>query len=387
MKYVQGLRSPWLWLCLIAAVFTAITFCATFYESGATTPDLLITVYGSLLGSSITILALIGILISLVVERRINRGLDILDEIQEKRWESLLPEESQLVFDSLKRVYKIRYKKAQMGRVWKHGMSLIYILCLAVSILTLFSTAYILETTKTGMIGAFVYSLAAGLLILSLLGFGYLLRDLLSLRKGWIFILNHWEKLGDLDFLGSPQIEREGEHKDEGLELDFKTIMVSFGLIRVQAVLRQIKEYYLKIRSPFRDLKAKSEICFETGERTLIAESRSFEDQNPTKPIILQEKDCPTIFQGTTPWRLRIELRGPFPDGFCKDKESKILFKGIRYIFQEETREREVGVPINFKLREVAYMKPEETIDDFTWKETWITIFRSHDKSGQIQAN
>ncbi|MCJ7631700.1 hypothetical protein MUP77_04765 [Candidatus Bathyarchaeota archaeon] len=331
--------------------------------------ELLVSILGSLLGVSATITTLIGIFISLAIERvREARTLilEILDEMQKIQWAMLAPEESQKTFDSMRRLYGVRYKQMYVPKAYKKTFFLVYYSGMAMTIVILSLMGYVLDIDEIGMLGALVFVAASGLAIVPLIALGYLILDLLSPRRGWMFVANEPQSLDNLGDLAS------------ALALDYRVVISKFGLIRVQAVLAEPSKYYLLIRSAFKDLGSNYDIVFETMKKNYRMSGSLIEDKIAT--VLVKKKDFPPIFQRTVSWRLHINLHGPFPRGFCTGEHGKLLFKEIRYIFKEVSRVRNVGIPTDLKLIEVAYVKPEENIDNLILRERWTTIFRSFDK-------
>lgn len=371
---MKTLASSVIGLVLFAFACGVIIAIATFISSGISTPDMMISIYCSLLEASVTIAAFVSIFMSWVVERKINRGLEILDQMQENQWAQPTPEVLEQTFERMKDQYGNRYRNAELPKKLKGAIMVIYIPCIVVGVSALVTIGYLLEGGKMGVV-AFIYISAAALMVASLLAFGFFLFDLMSLKKGWLFIL---PDLDEFKYLGSLRAK---------IGLDFKAI-IKLGLIRVRAAIDKKGEYCLLLIPKFEDLESHYEVVFVAEEHTWRIPPRAFkvrenENEDNTEEISIRKNDFPPAFQEATPWTLRIELDGPFPEDFWEDSEEKDnkrvkrkLFSRIQYIFEDVTKGRSVDVLTDLRVKEISYQKPGEQQNGFTLKETWHKIYQ-----------
>lgn len=286
---------------------------------------------------------------------------------EEKQWEMFAPEESQLAFDFMKRKYKIRYKNAEVPKNLKTAITLIYAPCLVVSAMTLAFIGYMLEVGKIGTIAASVYVLASGLTLVALLVFGYLLWDLMSLETGWLFRL-----------YGSGELNSSGFLRTK-LALDFKVIMVRLGVVRVFGV-REREECFLEVCNELIDQKTNYEMTLEGGGKRFLVDHGEFERGKCGNGKVKIE-NFPPMFEEKASWQLRVNLRGPFPDDFCREKDEKgtyketPLFTEIEYAFEGKSKPSQIGAPIDFVMSRVAYKRPAEPHYGLVVRESWVTIF------------
>jgi hypothetical protein len=353
-------------------ILVGIVGVATFSSSGVENLDLLISVYSSLLEASVTVVALVSILISWVVERKINRAWNVLNRIQEYRWMDLPLETSQNAFERMKQRYRICYKNADLPPKWKIGIMSIYFPCAVAGVLALVIIGYLLPGGSIGHIVASAYILAAVAIMLSLIAFGFILYDLMSLKRGWFFILPDSAQINTLDCLRKK------------IGLDFKVIL-KLGLITVRTVLNDDGEYCILLYPRFKDLESNFQpILKSKNVQPHRPEPRSFSKDNKGKGdnkkedgvcIRVTDRDFPPIFQSARkPWVLHVELSEPFREDPRKKEESEKLPQKVRYVFQGETKKRKINVLTDLKMIDVAYLKPEEKQNSYTSEEKWVKI-------------
>lgn len=319
--------------------------------------DSLISAYGSILQALLTIAALVNLFISISIQRKIDRCIDVLEDLQGTNWNNMSDEESRGVFDSMIELYTRRYESAKLSVKAKLAILTLYGMCSSVSIMILVRIGVHLIEQALPLESFSWYFLVGSLSVAVMIVLGGFLYDLLSPEGGWIFKL---DKPVDVCSAG---------YLSENLAIHPRVIAEKLGIVRISGVKHKDR-YYIEFCNKLLETPMNYKITLKAKRKMLEVEEGSLK-RGVSSNFEIKRKDFPPMFQPKTQWQIWMELRGPFPSSFAMNKSKRPNFKALQYVFEEKPIVFPFGVHVIFDLKAVAYRVPEQQYENFVIKEDW----------------
>lgn len=314
----------------------------------------LISAYGAILQALLTIAAVVTFFVSLAIQRKISRCLDVLDDLQSEKWDNLSPESANKIFKTSLELYKKRFDSVIIPLKQKLSILTLYLLSIITSILLLAVVGEILIVDAISLLNFVEFLIIASFTIVVFILVALLLYDVLSPEKGWFFKLEQPKRVCTAEFL------------NKNLGISSRSIIEKIGLIRIYGVKEQSR-YFVEYTNMLLSPKMNYRVILKSENQEHIIEK----DEIPKRfssNFIVNKSEFPPMFKLTNKWQLWFEIRGEFPSSFSSDIPN---FKSLIYVFEENLVNLPFGISVKFNLKAVAYRMPEWKLAETTIPEGW----------------
>jgi len=315
-----------------------------------------LTIYGSILQGLLALIAIVGVFLSLIVQRKIECAIEILELMAAEDWGSIPPEKSKRLVDQYFDTYERRFKFAKSPRKMQIAVMSLYTVSAVACFLSLYEmiTMVIVQGSLTQYEN---YSLiiTATLTFVVVISVGYLLFETLIPTSGLILRLDR------------PEEVRSAEYLNEKLSMNPRTVVEKFGLIRITGV-ESSKRFYVEFCNHLLKVPMKYKAILKSKAYEIVVDSGSLE-KNLWSNFEVSKKKFPAIFKGDY-WQLWIEIY-TLPDAFANFKEVRYVLEAIDMKALAKRVSRSIHV--DFIQKAVAYKFPEWKISkDLVIKEGWF---------------
>jgi hypothetical protein len=316
--------------------------------------DSLISTYGAILQALLTMPAIVTFFISFSIQRKIERCIDTLENLQEKSWNDITSKEARDFFDSMLELYGRRFESAKLTRKAKFSIMTLYGLCALTSIIILVVIGISVVGEGIPFENLTPYFLVTSLSIGVILALGILLYDVVSPERAWIFKLDQPSSVCSAAYLTAE------------LVIPSRAVIEKLGLIRISGV-KEADNYYVEFCNHLLEKSMKYKVILKSRKGEIKVEEGTLPKGFYTN-FEVKKDDFPPMFQTKERWQIWFEIEGIFPSSLSGGTPP---FKALRYVLEEIAQESPTGIHVLFDLKAIAYRIPKIKYETFAIPEHW----------------